>query len=371
MRVGVIASAVMSFLIVTHFRKYSLALFNSTDWIILLYITYSTFSVVWFTVSGMPLSVFIREYSNTVLPVFFYYFGLKAHRRDSKFYEITLKSLVVSFAITLVLFFQMPYFYRLYLYNQFGIGTNIILSSQYYHGLYGVTATGSLGVIGMLLSYAKIVKKKSYTDILGLTLCIVASVLTFRRSALYTGIFSIIVIHYLSYFKFRLLRYRYLVYETILVIAFGIYTISNHPELLQDLGERIMMVSQAFSERSESWFIGLNYASNLIIGDGLGVYGHKVVAYSERYISDGYFFRLIAELGIIGVLLLSSIVVNTLIKQIRNLEDNYIEAAIIVVILLQCIGSDTLSFQIIAPIFWYTIGYSQNKTREKTHWRYN
>jgi hypothetical protein len=30
-----------------------------------------------------------------------------------------------------------------------------------------------------------------------------------------------------------------------------------------------------------------------------------------------------------------------------------------------------LSFQIIAPIFWYTIGYSQNKTREKTHWRYN
>ena len=361
MRVGLAASAIILILTISHLKKHSIVFRSSTDWFVALYIVYNAGSVIWFSLSGFPLSVFIREYSNTVLPVFFYFFASQATGSKSKFYENTLRAIIFNFVVGFILYIQMPYFYRLYLYTNFGIGTNIILSSQYFNSLIGITLTGSLGVVGALLSYKKIIKSQGRKGTTELIICIVALVLTLRRGALYSGIIAIAGIHYLSYFKYKLIKYRFLLFEIILIAGIVLWVSKEYPDIFPMLLERISMFTEAFLERNDSWLDGMNNASNLIIGDGLGIYGHKVIGYSTNYIADGYYFRMLAEIGVIGMFLFLGIIITSLLKGFRNLRVYYLETSVICVLLLQAVGSDTLSFQLIAPIFWYSIGRCQNR----------
>ena len=95
---------------------------------------------------------------------------------------------------------------------------------------------------------------------------------------------------------------------------------------------------------------------NLLTGDGLGRYSHKAVEYSDKFISDGNYFRMIAEIGILGFLIFTLIIITSLFKGYRNFKEKYIELGIIVIICMQAVGSNVFAFQLIAPIFWYSIG---------------
>jgi hypothetical protein len=131
---------------------------------------------------------------------------------------------------------------------------------------------------------------------------------------------------------------------------------SSDAEFFEGLSQRFFSFSDAIDGRSSSWLSGLSNTQNILLGDGLGRYGHKAVEYSDIYIPDGNYFRMIAELGIIGFLLFIVIVFTSLYNGVTKFENNYIGLCIIIMICMQAVGSDMFSFQLVAPIFWYSIG---------------
>ena len=173
----------------------------------------------------------------------------------------------------------------------------------------------------------------------------------------------IVVLMQILIFSFHNLKYNLvkgirLIGLIFIVILFFVITIGGFIELdlLGDLFlERLDMISDGINERKDSW-ISTFYVSNWIIGDGLGVYGHKAVEYSNIYIPDGYFFRLLAELGLPGFILFFIILISSIIISFLKIKYYYIEFSIITGLTLQAIGSDIFSFQLVAPIFWFTCG---------------
>jgi hypothetical protein len=152
-----------------------------------------------------------------------------------------------------------------------------------------------------------------------------------------------------------MLKKKYLVVELFFIFLIAGYLNDNFADLLSILNERMMMLSESIDERSGSWVEGLMYG-NLIIGSGLGVFGHKAVEFSDKYIPDGNYVRMLAELGVIGTSIFFSIIIGTLFKGLKSLRGNILEVGIIVGLCIQAVGSDIFSFQLIVPILWYSVG---------------
>jgi len=353
-RIGVIASIIILIFMIKYLWKGPL-LKNNIDVLVLFYIVYNTISFLWFISSGLPISVFIREYSNSILPIFFYYFAKLYDKKNKNFYQITLKAILLCFVIGFILFLKQPYYYRAYLDSIEGTGTNIILTSNYFRSLVGLTMTGSLGVVGVVMSFSNIIKSKGRKGKIALMVCIIAIALTFRRSAMFVALAAFFVFHYLGYIKYTLLKKRILIAEIVILFLIILYLNENFGEWVLMLDERFNMLSEAVDERSGSWVEGLQYG-NLIIGDGLGVFGHKAVEYSDKYIPDGNYIRMLAELGVIGTSIFFSIIIGTLFKGFKKLRVYFLELGIIIGLCIQAVGSDIFSFQLIVPILWYSVG---------------
>lgn len=359
-RIGVFASVIILFLVVTNVRI-ARSFKSKTDLLVFLYIMYTTLSFLWFVFSNLPVTVFVREYSNSILPIFFYYLAKKIEIGNKNFYNMTLIAILVCFVIGFILFIQQPFYYRQYLSNIDGTGgTDVIFTSNFFRSLVGLTMTGSLGFVGVVLSLTKILDSKARRGKIALIICIVAVALSFRRSAMVVTLGAFFVYHYIGYIKFSKIKKRFFLLESLILFFIILYLNSNFGDLILMLSERTVDVSNAIESRSDSWYEGLTYG-NLIIGDGLGVYGHKAVEYSNKYIPDGYYFRSLAELGVVGTSIFMFIIIGTLIKGLKTLKTNTIEVTIIVGLCLQAIGSNIFSFQLIAPFFWYCVGRINSK----------
>ncbi|QSB27959.1 O-antigen ligase [Flavobacterium sp. CLA17] len=354
-RIGVIASVIILFLMYKYLRTASL-LKNYVDVLVMIYILYNTISFLWFIFSGLPISVFIKEYSNSILPMFFYYLGKIEDKDNKNFYNITLNAIVLCFVLGFILFIQQPYYYREYLSVLDGIGgTDPILTSSAFRSLVGLTMTGSLGVVGVLISFTKILDTKGRNGKAALIICMIAVALTFRRSALFVALAAFFVLHYYGYFKFGMLKKKYLLIEIAIIFFIVGYLNNNFGDLITMLNERLMMITDSIDERSDTWIEGLMYG-NLVIGSGLGVFGHKAVEFSDKYIPDGNYVRMLAELGVIGTFIFFSIIITTLFKGLKKLKENILEVGIILGLCIQAVGSDIFSFQLIVPILWFSVG---------------
>ena len=74
-RLGVLTSIIIIFLLFTSISKKVLFKNSFINKLILLYILYNTVSIVWVVFSGIPVAVFVAEWTNSILPVFFFYFA--------------------------------------------------------------------------------------------------------------------------------------------------------------------------------------------------------------------------------------------------------------------------------------------------------
>lgn len=359
-RIGVFASVIIFFLFVTNFRI-ARSFKSKMDLLVLLYIMYTTLSFLCFIFSNLPVSVFIREYSNSILPILFYYLAKKNEINNINFFNITLSAIILCFVIGFILFIQQPLYYRQYLYSIGGTGgTDILLTSNFFQSLVGLTMTGSLGFVGVVLSLTKILDTKARRGKIALVICIAAVALSFRRSAMVVTLGAFFIYHYIGYIKYSKIKKRFFLLEALLLFFISHYSYSNFGDWILMLSERTFDISNAIEGRSDSWFEGLNYG-NLIIGDGLGVYGHKAIEFSDKYVPDGYYFRSIAELGVVGTSVFLFIIIGTLIKGLKTFKANTLEVSIIVGLCLQAIGSNIFSFQLIAPFFWYCVGRINTK----------
>jgi hypothetical protein len=350
-RIGILTALVILVLVFKDVNKRVFLLNGTINKMILLYLIYNTGSLCWFFFTGLPVSVFFAEWSNSILPILFFYLAYIERKQSFNFYSITLKFLLISFILGFILWFWEPPFYRVFMDTMEGVGTDML----FFQSIFGLTATGALGVLGFLISAYIVFQSKGKKGKIALAICMLTVMLTFRRSAMAVLGIAIIALHYIGYFHFRYIKKRYFLLEAVVlyyifVLISGIYT-----DFFTDLVERASMISEAFSERSDTWTYAFTFG-NLIFGDGLGVYGHKAIGYSTVLISDGNYFKMLAEIGLIGTGLFLMIIICSLTVGFKDFRNKYLEISVVLGTCIMAIGSNIFTYQIIMPIFWYSIG---------------
>ena len=353
-RVGLAMSLIMGYGIFILYKNKKLNLRKGLDVLVLIYLVYNLLTIFFYLFSEIPLSVFFREFSNSILPIIpFYFFGRLNY--DNSFFKITSYSIAGCFAVGFYYQLSLPMNYMERLHVMEGSGKNP-LGYLNYRTFLGVTATGSLGAISMFLLFNSSLKDNSKFAKIFFVICTLGVILSFRRAALYSSCFAIIFLNIFLLLKSKRRFFKLFIYEFLIMGLVIYWTINTYPEFLSSLLERFNSLSSAIAERSDSWFEGLSNTTSIITGDGLGKYGHKVVEFSDLSIPDGNYFRMIAEIGILGFLIFVSIISTAIYKGFLKIRTHYVQLIVIFIICLQSVGSDLFSFQLVAPIFWYSIG---------------
>jgi len=297
------------------------------------------------------------EFSNSILPIIPFYFLGKLPGKKS-FYNITLYSLLACFVVGFYLQSTTSVNYMNFMSKIDGVGTNPLSYVVNYRSFLGLTATGALSALCVLLSFGLLQNSNFKWGKIAVLVCFVASILTFRRASLYTSFFALLYMNFLFLFILKGSKVKFFVFEILVFIVFFYWLLDSNPELFDLLFERFTSLSDAISSRKTSGVGGVLDIQRFVFGDGLGRYGHKAVAYSDSHIPDGNYLRMFYELGIIGFSIFILIIVSALYKGLSYIENNYIGLGVIIMVCLQAVGSDMFSFQLVAPIFWYSIGRS-------------
>ncbi len=358
-RLGVVTSVIILFILNNTINRQDLLRNTNINKLVLAYIFYNSFSILLYIFSAIPLSVFFAEWSNSILPIFFFYLSSKEKTESFRFYNLTLIVLIISFIIGFYLWMNKSEEYKLFMETTEGPGTSL----DFFQSLYGLTATGAFGVIGFLISSSLVLRSKGIEGKIMMTLCFVATLLTFRRGSMFSLFFATVFLHYIAYLKFNFLKKRYFIIEILFIYMLFKFFLSDYQDILESLLERSSEVSKALGERSFAWteaFQDLTF----IFGKGLGAVGHKSIGFSNVLIADGNYFKMIAEIGIFGTLIFFLILISSIWIGFKDLRNKYLDLGIIFSMCLIGVGSNIFTYQSIVPIFWYAIGRLTNNNKE-------
>ena len=187
--------------------------------------------------------------------------------------------------------------------------------------------------------------------------CLLFAIMANQRSGLVAAGLVLVYVNYLLFFKLGLIPRKYFVYEVVAVATvFALICVVKF-EFILKFWYRIISLPTAISQRSEQWVAAVNNMYSSWIGNGLGANGHRALGLEDAHvIADGGLVKLYCENGVIGFSLWIYLLILALSSGVRKIRDNYVEVGIIVVGLLQSIGSNMLAFQICAPVFWFAVG---------------
>ena len=357
-RLGVVTSVLILFVLYNTINRHDILRNTFINHLVLVYLLYNSISIIGYLFSGIPVTVFFAEWSNSILPIFFFYIAYKTSPYDYRFYKITLWVIIFSFVLGFYLWMLEPPYYRVFLDTTEGVGTDMF----FFESLYGLTATAAISVIGFLISTKLITESKGKNGKIAMLICIVAAILTFRRSSMLVLFMALIWMHYVGYIKYRFLKKRYFIVEVFFLVGIFYYLINEYREIYENIIERSSMISEAFNERSGTWSYAFQDL-NFVLGKGLGSSGHKAIGYSKNLIPDGNYFKMIAEIGILGTLLFFVIIITSLVSGFKDLKYKYLELGILIGICLIGIGSNIFEYQSIAPIFWFSVGRASHKRK--------
>ena len=353
-RTGLFMSLIMGFGIFALYKNKKYILRKGLDMLVLGYISYATLTGFFYLFSDIPISVFFREFSNSILPIILFYFFGRLNYGD-KFYKITVGSLALCCLLGFYYQLTLPMIYMERMDVVDGSGRNPLGYTDF-RSLFGLTVTGSLASISLFLSVNFLFKDNSHIAKFFMLIFGVALIASFRRSAMYSAVIALAVMNIIVLFKYKRRGVKLIVFEAIGLFMLTRWALNAYPDLLFELIDRFNGISSAIGERRDNWFNGLSNTNSVITGDGLGRYGHKVIEFSDLYIPDGAYFLMIAEIGIIGFILFLAIIVTALFKALVKIKTHYVPFIIVLMVCAQAIGSNMFSFQLVAPIFWYSIG---------------
>jgi hypothetical protein len=354
-RLGVVSSFLIFLVVYNNVNKHDLLKNNIINKLVLGYLIYNTLSVIFYIFLDIPLSVYFAEWSNSILPIFFFYFSNKGEPSNSRFYYVTLSVLIFSFLLGYFLWINDSEEYKYFMITTEGYGTGI----DFFQSLYGLTATGAFGVIGFLISANLVIKSRGKQGKIVMIICILATIFTFRRGSIVSLFVAFIILHFVAYFKYNFIKFRFFFLEvSFLIVAFK-YWLSDFDFFFENLIERSSMISEAVGERSFTWSVAFQ-DWNFVFGRGLGTLGHKAIGFSKVLIADGNYFKMIGEIGIIGSFIFLMILIFSFWRGILNFKNTFLDLGIVFCICLIAVGSNIFTYQSIAPIFWFSIGRLSN-----------
>jgi hypothetical protein len=340
------------------------------DLLIFIYLIYNISSLLWFPIERLPYSVYFTEVAYSILPISFYFVNHNPGK-DNFFLEKSMNAIFYSLVFGMVLYLWAPDFYGYYMYNHDMLGGNddmsggagLSLIRSAFQSIYGVTAVGTFSTIIALYSFMKMIKGNKLKYGAWFILVLVTSFLSARRSAWLALIIVLVYFHYLLYIKWKKLSATYFLIEMILILAIISLMLVISASQLDIIVARFDSMSGAISERSTTWILGILATKDIYFGNGLGSMSHFSRIFGNSGVYDSSYVKSYAETGFIGISLLALILVRAIFKGVRGARKYYLELGIIIVFTFQAIGSNVFAFQVLAPIFWYSVGQCTRQRR--------
>ena len=171
---------------------------------------------VFYTFNNLPFSIFFKEFSNSILPIILFYFFGKL-KFDNSFFHITLYSVFFCFLISFYYQLTLPMNFMQRINVIDGSGTNPIGYLTQYTSFLGITITGSLGAIAIFLAFVMMYVNNFKKGKFFFIICALAVILSLRRGAMYTSVFSILFFNLIVLFKSRR-KLKLFVFEFIIAL---------------------------------------------------------------------------------------------------------------------------------------------------------
>jgi len=335
------------------------------------YFVYNLFSFIWILKNGFPISVYVEEFSNSILPIVFYFVIVCVYNRNT---DLLYKSFLYSFIglslVCIILYVAAPQFYCDFLFNMSLISKADASTCRVrMEGVTGSTSLSYLGVAAMLVSakyiYESVASKVKEVKInkstilytLAFFFSLAVVFLANGRAGMVAALLVIVYINFLVFFTFKFFDKKYFYIElgliAALIVAMGIIT----PSAVAKIWARLVSLPGAIGQRSEQWVAAVNNMPGAWygqwFGNGLGANGHKAIHIEGAFpVPDGGLVKLFCEEGAIGFALFLYIMILTFRNGIKNLKNCFCELGIIGTALLMSIGSNIIAFQLCMPIFW-------------------
>lgn len=378
MRPGVFGAALMVLVLAELAVRKELRPKAMADYIATAFFAYQILSVIWLVRGGFPLSVYINEFVSSCFPMIFYFVGRSAGLRSAKWYRNYLYAMLVLGVLGVAMYVIAPGFYIDWAYRWIYISKADAATMRVrMHSVVGSTCLSFLMVAGMLAgSYflgrydhdGDVPKEKIDGSQKGgrrdvvfacvtMGACLLFAIMANQRSGLVAAALVLVYVNYLIFFKLDMIPRKYFMYEVIAIAAVFVAVGIVRFDFLLKFWYRIISLPTAISQRSEQWVAAVNNMYSSWIGNGLGANGHRAIGIEDAHvIADGGLVKLYCENGVIGFSLFIYLLILVLTDGIKNIRSRYVEVGIIIVGLLQSIGSNMLAFQICAPIFWFAVG---------------
>ena len=362
--------------------------FRTEDIVAFAWFLYGLISMVWSAIRGMPPGVWAGEFMTSVLPVIFYFPGRFCESKKGFFIKFLVAVFVIGI-VGLIFYIIAPQFYIDFLYNKEYISKADAATSRVrMYTPVGSTVMGYLGVAAMCVSSHFIFgensanggsgakespasigssfnigiaqdkgSRGSLLGILAFFLSLFLSFMSNQRSAMVAAIFVLLYVNLLIFFVFKSLPRKFFYIECIGLAAGFLALLALWHGAFMKVYYRLISLPGAIGQRSDQWVGAANNMVSIWLGNGLGANGHRAIDISEHIIADGGLAKLYVENGIIG----TSIFIFLLLLIFKKAKGGLLrfcapEIGVIIITLLTAIGSDTLSFALSTPIFYFCIG---------------
>lgn len=326
--------------------------------LVAVYVIYCNCTILFYIEDMLPVSLYVKSASNSLLPVIFFWCGVKGECFPAKKYLLAVNILGLT---GVVLQFLKPFWFVQYCEN-YGYSYTRLSSCI------GSTGMGTLTAVGAIYSLRLVATTKGKQGKITYLLTLGYILLSFQRSSWIAALFVVLIMHYYLLLKWKILKKRYFILE-IFFVMWCAFLLREYIDslaavslkLTKTTGMReVLSVHNMFSSRTMQWVDGLKN-SNWIIGSGFGSRGHKAMTYGMPAVADGSWALLLCEIGIAGTSIFVAIIVMAFQKAIRCLrrQNSYTvlsAVCVIIIIVLQSLGSNILEFQLTTPLLWMSIG---------------
>lgn len=360
-RTGAFASILMLLIVAELFLKKKIQITGTVDYLIIAYLVYNLLSVIWLTRNGLPVTIYVEEFSNSILPIIFYMVGKTVQDGTGQFYRWFIIAVLYVCIIGLILYIWAPGFYLRYLCDVYISKADTATMRIRMASVIGSTCLGALATCGMLASaYFTLKAGNQKYRLLSIFLFFVHfffAMMSNQRAAMVVAFIIIIYMNWLLFFTFRAAQKKYLGVEIGVMLAgiAGLCIIDM--EAILKVFRRLISLPGAIGQRSEQWVVAMDTLYNIWLGNGLGANGHKALEYEGAHvIADGGLVKLFCEEGVIGFSIFLFILFLVCRAAAKNLREYYVEIGIIAITLLSSVGSNIIAFQLTAPIFWFAVG---------------
>lgn len=361
---GIFASIYLVVLIILDI-PYIKIMFKGINSLFTIFILINIFSGFYYLLTGLgDASLFFYGFNYNIMPMVMFYIGSISAKKENR---CIIRNLIISnfliVSIGIILYYFEPNFYKEGYVSK--LAASGVLTGTYYRfpSYLSSMAVGNLTVVSipLLFMMRENFSKKIFFVFLGFF--IIGSILTMQRSSFIMLIFVLIVsVKSLMNKKSNFKKYIKIILSTFVVSLFLFFIYKN---VLNDtqrfiFESRVSNLGSAISERSNQWETAIDIVSEYPLGTGVGSVGHKAASAGvQEIVSDGNYFRILAEVGIQGLsvfLILNCLVMFRIAKRNR-----YLLIALIVY-LFQAIGTNVFDIYYTSFIYWFILGYSANYT---------